>query len=92
VAYNESIRLKPDTVDAHIHIAIAYSYEKRPDDAIKALREAIRLQPDSDVAYHNLGMTYLEVKNKSQAMEQYRQLQRLKSELAAKLLDEINSR
>jgi hypothetical protein len=37
-------------------------------------------------------MTYLEVKNKSSAMEQHRQFQRLKAELAPKLLGEINAR
>lgn len=89
-AFNEVIRLKPDDFDARIPLAIAYSDEKRFDEAIRTLKEAIRIQPDSDVAHFNLGLMYIDTRNKSAAMDEYRELQKLKSNLAAQLLERIN--
>jgi len=72
-------------------MGIAYVELKRYTEAIEAYREAIKIKPDYALAYYNLGFAYLDAGDKESAMLQYNILKSQDVELAAKLLQNIQT-
>jgi tetratricopeptide (TPR) repeat protein len=89
-AYKQAVKLKPDYTLAYNNIGVAYSGLGRYNEAIEAFKQAIKINPDSAELHTNLGSTYMAISDKKSAMAEYNILKSLNSELANKLLEQIN--
>jgi tetratricopeptide (TPR) repeat protein len=58
-------------------------------EAIEAYKQSIRIDPDDTGAHFLLGLTYLDLNDRSSALEQYKILEKLDSEKANFLFNEI---
>lgn len=85
-AYERGVRLdtrpRPDILN---RLGELYFIQQRYSEAIAVMKDTMKNERDDYI----LGMAYLKVNDKSAAMKQYRRLNP-KSDLAKKLLDEIN--
>src|SRR4030043_750039 len=68
----ESLRLKPDFINAHISLGNAYMKIGLTDMAILQYMEALRLNPDYGEVYVNLGNAYIKQGLIEQAIDEYR--------------------
>jgi tetratricopeptide (TPR) repeat protein len=89
-AYKNAIRIKPDLAEAHTNLGIVYRKLGRFTEAIDAYKQAIKIKPNFAEAYANLGIAYLAIGDKNSAMAEYNILKSLNSEMASKLLNQIN--
>jgi Flp pilus assembly protein TadD len=89
-AYKQAIRLKPDYTLAYSNLGVAYSGQGRWPEAIETFKQAINIKPDSAEAHANLGYAYLAISDKNSATAEYNILKSLNSEMANKLLNQIN--
>ena len=46
--YHQALRIKPDYVDAHYNLGIAYVNTGKIDEAVQQFRTALRLRPSDD--------------------------------------------
>jgi serine/threonine-protein kinase len=77
-AFRETIRRKPDYVEAHVSLGRALEDQGKPDQAIAEYREAIRLKPDYALAHCNLGNPLMAMKKLDEAIAEYREAIRLR--------------
>jgi tetratricopeptide (TPR) repeat protein len=89
-AFRQAIRIKPDYAEAYYNLGIAYDDLGRFTEAIDAYKQAVRIKPDDDEAHCRLGAAYMAIGDKNSAMAELDILKSLNSELANKLLKEIN--
>src|SRR5262249_29171633 len=54
-AAEKAVQEHPDSARAYHDLAMAYGRQRRPSDAIQALRDAIRIDPKFEIAYRTLG-------------------------------------
>jgi tetratricopeptide (TPR) repeat protein len=82
--YEEALRLKPDYVEAHYSLGVAWSQMPgRLKDAIAEYEEALRLQPDYAAAHNNLGLAWSQMPGRLQdAIAQYEAALRLQPDSA----------
>jgi tetratricopeptide (TPR) repeat protein len=88
--FRQAIGIKPDYAEAYYNLGIAYDDLGRYAEAIDAYKQAVRIKPDDDEAHCRLGAAYLAIGDKNSALAEYNILKSLNSELANKLLKEIN--
>jgi tetratricopeptide (TPR) repeat protein len=89
-AFRQAIKIKPNYTDAHYNLGNAYSKLSRRQDAIEAYRQAVKLRPNYAEAHNNLAYSYLAIGDKNSAMAELNILKSLNSEMANKLLNQIN--
>ena len=88
-AYEQALRLRPNSVEAYNKLGDAYYYAGNFYKALEAYKQAVRIKPDMAEAYYNLGMTYMELGDRASAALQSGTLKTLDARLYQKLLREI---
>ena len=91
VAFRESVRLRPDDVQANLSLGVTLARKKAFKEALDSFKIATRLKPDSAEAHFRLGITSHVLGKRNQAIDEYKKLQELKSPLANKLNEAISS-
>jgi Tfp pilus assembly protein PilF len=76
--FRETIRLKPESVQAHNNLGNALGQKGALDEAIAEFREAIRLKPESVEAHNNLGAALGQKGALDEAIAEFREAIRLK--------------
>jgi tetratricopeptide (TPR) repeat protein len=76
--YKETIRLKPNSAEAHFNLGLAYGKIGDKENEIKNYKEAIRLKPNLAEAYCNLGFIYRDLGNSKEAIESFKEAIRIK--------------
>ncbi|MDD2762594.1 MAG: tetratricopeptide repeat protein [Opitutaceae bacterium] len=77
-AYEETIRLKPQSAEAHFNLGVAYGKVGDKEKAIESFKNTIRLSPDSAEAYCNLGFNYKDLGSLSDAVDSFREAIRIR--------------
>jgi protein O-mannosyl-transferase len=80
--YQESLRLKADSIEARNNLGVALGRKGQMDEAIKQFQEAIRLKPDDAPSYNNLGGAFYQQGNTAEAIRQFQEAIRLKPDYA----------
>ena len=44
--FEQALRIKPDSVEAHINLGVALEKLSKPADAVRHYEEALRIKPD----------------------------------------------
>jgi len=89
-AYQEAVRLVPDSYEAYAMFAgVSLFNFDRPKAAIEACKQAIRIKPDYDLAHYFLGMAYMDTGNKVLALEEYKILKTLNASAAKSLAKDL---
>jgi Flp pilus assembly protein TadD len=88
--YKQAIKIKPNLAESYTNLGIAYGNLSRYTGAIETFKQVIKIKPDYANAHYNLGITYLEIGDKNSALAEYNILKSLNSEMANKLLNQIN--
>jgi tetratricopeptide (TPR) repeat protein len=91
-AYSDVLRIDPKYSSVHVFIGHAYNNLRRWPEASDAYRKAIKADPDDVEARVGLTQTELQRGNAKAAYEQYEHLRRLDSELADRVLADIQER
>jgi tetratricopeptide (TPR) repeat protein len=89
-AFGQAVRINPDYAEAYTNLGIVYRRLGRFIEAIDAYKQAIKIKPDLAETHYNLGIAYLAIGDKNSAMAEYNILKYLNSEMADKLLNQIN--
>jgi len=76
--YKDTIRLKPNSAEAHFNLGLAYDKAGYMKEAIKLYKEVIRLDPKSSVTYCNLGFIYKNSGDSQKAIEFFKEAIRIK--------------
>jgi len=74
----ETVRLKPHSVEAHFYLGLAYDKAGGKEKAIESFKEVIRLKPTSWYAYCNLGLCYKDLDDYQKAIESFKEAIRIK--------------
>ena len=82
-AYDQVLRLTPDSAEAYTNRGIARAALERYDDAIADHNEAIRLKPDYAKAYTNRGSAKAALERYDDAIADFNEALRLKPDFAA---------
>ncbi|MBX7258414.1 MAG: tetratricopeptide repeat protein [Candidatus Hydrogenedentes bacterium] len=75
--FRNAIRAVPNNAPAHIHLAVTYLNQGKPQEALLELKEAQRIWPESPEVYANLGAAYRMMGLLDQAIAQYEESIRL---------------
>src|SRR6185503_18076790 len=67
----QAIQLKPNFIEAHYNLALAYYNQGQLPEAIAASRQVIALQPDHARAHRALGLALLLTGNYTQGFPEY---------------------
>jgi protein O-GlcNAc transferase len=73
-AYKRAIALKPDYLDAHVHLGNACRQASRFDEAIDTYQKALRLNPTSAKVLDALGACYAELGDTAASVRCYRRV------------------
>ena len=76
--YKDTVRLKPNSAEAHFNLGLAYDKAGYTKEAIKSYEEVIRLDPKSSVTYCNLGFIYKDSGDSKKAIESFKEAIRIK--------------
>jgi tetratricopeptide (TPR) repeat protein len=76
--YAETVRLKPNSPEAHFNLGCAYDKVGDKQKAIESYKEVIRLKPTSSAAYCNLGFSYRDLGDNQKAIESFKEAIRIK--------------
>ena len=79
--YEELVRSKPKSAEAHFYLGLAYDKAGNTRRAIEEYTEVVRLNPTSDRAYNNLGLAYKGLDN-GKAIEAFKEAIRIKPDYA----------
>ena len=71
-AYQEAIRLQPDSWVAHYRLGTEYLRREQLQEGARALERAIRLQPNSSEIYSNLGIVYHKLGREQESVETFK--------------------
>ncbi|MBV9957754.1 MAG: tetratricopeptide repeat protein, partial [Acidobacteria bacterium] len=86
----QAVRVKPELAYAHSELGYTLQKLQRYQEAVTSFKQAIRLDPEAEIPHYYLGLTYLELKDRRSATDEYNILQKLNSQYAAKLDEELN--
>ena len=75
--YEELVRSKPKSAEAHFYLGLAYDKAGNTRRAIEEYTEVVRLNPTSHEAYNNLGLAYKGLDN-GKAIEAFKEAIRIK--------------
>ncbi len=87
-----TVKLAPYASWAYKQLAQSAALNEAPMLAIKAAKRAVELKPNDPLYYDILGRIYLLSGDKAAAMETYETLREINPEVAAGLLEVIESR
>lgn len=71
-AYNQSLHMKPDYVEAYVNLGLIYYKLGRYSDAIEAYKQALNIDPNSLAICNKLGTTYIINGSYSQAINTFK--------------------
>jgi len=74
---NETIRMKPATIESHFHLGLAYTKIGNKQKAIESFRKVVQLSPNNAVAYFNLGMNYKDLGDAAKAIISFKEAVRI---------------
>ncbi|MGE5199446.1 MAG: tetratricopeptide repeat protein, partial [Rhodospirillaceae bacterium] len=80
--FEAAARLKPDSADPPVCIALTFAAEGRADQAIASYQQALRLAPDQPVVHNDLGALLEREGRIEEAIEHFRAALRLSPDLA----------
>lgn len=89
--YSKAIEIDPNHVKSHLNLGEAYYQKGMYDQAKEEYRFVLRLNNMHIKAHYNLGRTLAQEGNKEEAKEHYEFLKSVKSNLADKLLEFIET-
>src|SRR5438477_652277 len=72
-AYEQALRLDPNSAFAYLGKGVALHDLKRPEEALAAYEQALRLDPNNAIAYYNKGVALGELKRNEEALAAYEQ-------------------
>ena len=75
--YEETVRSKPQSAEAHFYLGLAYDKAGNRRKAIEAFSRVVRLDPTSYRAYCNLGVAYRDLDNQK-AIDSFKEAIRIK--------------
>jgi len=76
--YEEALRIRPDSAEAHANLGDALStMPDRLDDAVAQYEASLRLRPDSAEAHNNLGLVLNAQGRSAEAIAHYKEALRL---------------
>jgi predicted Zn-dependent protease len=75
--YKEVLRLRPQTTQAHLNLAILHLSQQRPAEAVPHLNAAWKLEPKNPAAPFQLAQTLVQLKRPREALEPLRAAVRL---------------
>lgn len=85
-ALQESLKLEPNSEDAHFGLGWTYFKAKQYPNALQALKEAVRLKPDDPKTHHWIGEVYFHGMDQPEAaLAAYRESLRLRPDEARTL-------
>ncbi len=87
--FKEAAKVTPNLAEVYFNIGCAYVGLNNYREAILFFRHSIKIKRDYAKAYFNMGHCYLQIGQRSYAVKAYQILQKLQSNLAEKLFDEI---
>jgi tetratricopeptide (TPR) repeat protein len=91
-AYRFVIHADPKDLRGYFGLARVFSEQRKYSAAADVYRRAVTVSPDAPEVRFNLGLVYIKLHNKENALNQVRVLQRLRSDLATVLLENINQK
>ncbi len=74
----ESVRIRPDYVEAWSNLAMAYNELDYPKLAVEAAKESVKRKPDFAEAWLNMGVAYVKMDHLREAIACYREALRYK--------------
>ncbi len=77
-----AVALRPQSPVAHLNLAVALHYQKKPDESAVELREGTRLTPDTADGQRGLGYALDELGKRDEAIARYQRAIRLKPDHA----------
>jgi len=81
-AYQDSIRINPDSAEAHNNYGFLLDELKRFEEAEREYKKAIRIKPDYAEAHYNYGVLLKKVKRFEEAEREYKKAIRIKPDYA----------
>lgn len=81
-SFQRLAELAPKSAQPHLHMAQVHLAEKKPDDAIRALRAALALQPDLTRAHSDIAGIYVSTNRAAEALREARALQKQRPDQA----------
>jgi len=84
--YRQATRVKPDEVNAHFQLGLAYAKNNKFKEAVEAFGKAVELNPNHALAHYNLGYCYLKLNNKEAAQKESQILKAQDPQKAEELL------
>ena len=88
--YIEVLRINPRDAVAHYELAVILARQNKAQEAIVHLAEAVRIIPNYGEAHFTLGMIYLKMGKKDLALTEYKTLQKINTNLANTLYQNIS--
>lgn len=77
-AFEKSLRIKPDSAEAHMNLGNALLTEGKVQDATAHYEEALQIRPDYPLAHDNLGIALAQAGRMPEAMQHWEQALKLK--------------
>lgn len=88
-AFEQIVRLAPDSLSFYQFLGDAYRKAKRYDDAVRTYEQILAKDPNNEDAIYALGITYVLSRQRAAAFKQHEKLERLRSALATPLINYI---
>jgi tetratricopeptide (TPR) repeat protein len=89
-AYRFVIHADPKDLRGYFGLARVFSEQRKYSAAVDVYKKAVTVSPAAPEVRFNLGLVYINLHDKENALKQVRVLQRLRSDLAPVLLENIN--
>ncbi len=77
VAYSQSVKLAPESIDAHLNLANAYLLAGDSRAVIEQCQAALALDDNSAAAYYLMGCAYLRLNEAEPAVQAFQQSQKI---------------
>src|SRR5262245_8081184 len=70
-AYSKAVSLAPESIDAHLDLAIAYLLAGHNQEVVAKCQQALNLDHNSAAAYYLMGCAYLHLNQPEQAIQAF---------------------
>ena len=77
-SFKKALKIKPDYVEVHNNMGIAFKDQGDQEKAIKSFKQAIEIKPDFYEAYNNIGVVLKDQGDQEKAIENYEHAVKIK--------------